>query len=217
MKKLLLLTAGLVVAALVVLLTVPKLQFIAGGALVNLGFRLQDRLDAYDFEHREDITPQQVWDEFKAQNTLSAQVRDEFPRTARHPLVAMLVCMDARIDTSELAGDTRRDYYVVRTAGSVIGPVEAEMLELAVNNGVKVLVLSRHSDCAAEKAARDPVAREKYPVLAQAVDEREAKVQAFLDRPAIAAKVAAGQLLIKNVLIKTDTDRLVAADGSALR
>lgn len=31
-----------------------------------------------------------------------------------------------------------------------------EMLELAVANGVKVVVLATHTDCAAEKVAGDP-------------------------------------------------------------
>ena len=44
--------------------------------------------------------------------------------------------MDARIYTNELVGDTRRYYYIVRTAGSVLAPPEQEMLELAVLNGV---------------------------------------------------------------------------------
>lgn len=217
MKKGLIAAIAVVVLGASILLMMPRAQFVVGGALVNLGYRFQDHLHDYDFEHHEDITPVQVWDEFRKQNEMAASVRDQFPRSTRHPVVAMLVCMDARIDTSELAGDTRRNYYIVRTAGSVIGPEEADMLELAVNNGVKVLVISRHSDCAAEKAAKDAAAREKYPALVQAVDERDAKVKAFLDRPSIKEKVASGALLVKEVLIKIDTDRLAAIDGAALQ
>ena len=105
--------------------------------MVNIGYRLQDRLSHFDFEHDESITPDQIWAELERQNELAAGVRELFPRTARHPVVAILACMDARIDTSELVGDTRRYYYVVRTAGSVLSPAEQEMLELAVLNGVK--------------------------------------------------------------------------------
>lgn len=195
----------------------PRAQFVVGGALVNLGYRFQDHLNEYDFEHHEDITPAQVWDEFRDQNDLASRVRDQFPRSTRHPVVAMLVCMDARLDTNELAGDTRRNYYIVRTAGSVIDEQESEMLELAVANGVKVLVMTRHSDCAAEKAAKDPAAREKYPALTQAVDQREEKVKAFLARPFIAQKLAAGELLVKEVLIKTENEHLAALDGSDLK
>lgn len=204
--------AGLTVLVGFGLLQVPQVRFMAGGAMLNLGYRFQDDVAAYDFEHEHDITPEQVWAEFQRQNALASTVREQFPRTSHHPLVAMLVCMDARIDTNDLVGDTRLHYYIVRTAGSVIGPVEGDMLDLAVNNGIKVLVLTRHTDCAAEKAAKDPVARAKYPALVAAVDERDARVDEFLARPDVAAKVASGELLVKELLIDTRNERLLDAD-----
>lgn len=184
-------------------------QFLLGGALVNVGYRLQDHLHDFDFVHKEDITPEQVWTEFRAQNELASSVRQRFPRSTYHPLVALLVCMDARIDTNELAGDTRRNYYVVRTAGSLLSPEEQDMLELAVANGVKVIVLTRHTDCAAEKVAADPVQRARFPSLVASLDQRQAHVRDFLARPAIAQKLAAGQLLVKQYVIETDTEHLV--------
>lgn len=150
-----------------------------------------------------------MWEEFKEQNELASKVRERFPRATTHPVVAMLVCMDARIDTSELAGDTRRYYYIVRTAGSVMGPAEEEMLELAVVNGVKLVVLTRHTDCAAKKAAADPEKRKAFPALTKAVDERDQRVAEFLARPAIAERIASGQLLVKQLIIDTSTDHLV--------
>jgi hypothetical protein len=194
----------------------PRSQFVMGGALVNAGFRLQDHLHAYDFV-KPHLTAQEVWEEFQQQNRLSSMVREQFPRSTEHPVVALLVCMDARIDTSELAGDTRRYYYVIRTAGSVIAEEEQEMLELAVQNGVKVVVLTRHTDCAAEKVAADPVLRAQYPVLSAAVDERAAHVDAFLKRPVIAARIASGELLVEQLFIDTHSDQLLAADPSASR
>jgi hypothetical protein len=134
-----------VVGVLAALLLSPRFEFVVGGGLVNLGFRLQDRLSHFDFEHDESITPDQIWAELERQNDLAADVRDIFPRTSRHPVVAILACMDARIDTSELVGDTRRYYYVVRTAGSVLSPAEQEMLELAVINGVNAYAGSKSS------------------------------------------------------------------------
>lgn len=196
-----LLVAGLVAAS-------PRAEFDTGGALVNAGLRLQDRLHRYDLKH-DDATPTQIWTELQRQNDVSAAVRRQFPRSTEHPLVAMLVCMDARIDTSELAGDTRRYYYLVRTAGSVLGDREQEMLELAVRNGVKVVVLTRHSDCAAEKVAADPDKRAQYPALAAAVDARDAEIRRFLARPLIAQRIAAGELLVKMVSIDTASDHFV--------
>lgn len=217
MRRGLLLTSAVVVSAVVieVFLTVsPRSQFVMGGALVNAGFRLQDPLHAYDFENPH-LGAKEVWEEFRQQNQLAASVRRHFPRSTEHPMVALLVCMDARIDTNELAGDTRRYYYVIRTAGSVLGDEEQEMLELAVRNGVKVLVLTRHTDCAAEAVAADPVKRAQFPKLSAAVDVRAAHVEAFLARPYIAQRIASGELLVEQLFIDTRTDQLLSEESAA--
>lgn len=211
MKRWVYFGAGVVVAGALALTLSARSQFLLGGAFVNAGFRMQDHLHAYDFQHSDEINAEQVWEEFKEQNELASKVRERFPRATTHPVVAMLVCMDARIDTSELAGDTRRYYYIVRTAGSVMGPAEEEMLELAVVNGVKLVVLTRHTDCAAEKAAADPEKRKAFPALTKAVDERDQRVAEFLARPAIAERIARGQLLVKRLIIDTSTDHLVTS------
>ena len=174
------LTTGLlVVAAVLVLVLSPRTEFLVGGAMVNLGYRLQDRLSKFDFVHDESITPDEIWAELQRQNELAAGMRSFFPRTTRHPVVAILACMDARIDVSELVGDTRRYYYVVRTAGSVLSPAEQEMLELAVLNGVRIVVLTTHTDCAAEGAAANPEMREKFPAMISLLDERERRIDEF--------------------------------------
>jgi hypothetical protein len=185
-------------------------QFVIGGALVDAGYGLQDGLDSYDFEHHHDITPEQVWEELRTQNRLASGMRHAFPRTPRHALVAVVVCMDARIDTNELFGDTRHYYYVIRTAGSVMSDREEEMLELAVANGVKLVVLTTHSDCAAERVARSQALRARYPSLARAVDERESRVAEFLARPGIAEAVSKGTLAVKRVAVDTLHDEIAA-------
>jgi len=204
---------GLLIVALVVaVMASPRAEFMVGGALVNLGYRFQDRLSKFDFEHDESITPDQIWEELERQNELASGMRSLFPRTARHPVVAILACMDARIDTSELVGDTRRYYYVVRTAGSVLSPAEQEMLELAVLKGVKIILLTTHTDCAAEAAAADPEARAKFPAVISLMDERERRIEEFMARPTIRDAVAAGELQVKHARIDTTTDRLVVEE-----
>jgi carbonic anhydrase len=190
----------------------PRLQFTVGGALVNIGYRLQDHLSDFDFKGDDSITPGEVWAELERQNELAAGVRDLFPRTERHPVVAILACMDARIDTSELVGDTRRYYYVVRTAGSVLSPAEQEMLELAVVNGVQIILLTTHTDCAAEAAAANPELREKFPALTELMDERVRRVEEFMARPTIRDAIAAGKLEVKHARIDTATDRLIVEE-----
>ncbi len=202
----------LVVAGALAVLLSPRAEFLVGGAMVNVGYRLQDRLSKFDFVHDESITPDQIWEELERQNELAAGVRGLFPRTVRHPVVAILACMDARIDASELVGDTRRYYYVVRTAGSVLSPAEQEMLELSVLNGVKIIVLTTHTDCAAEAAAADPEMREKFPALISLMDERERRIEEFMARPTIRDAIAAGKLKIKRGRIDTTTDRLVVEE-----
>lgn len=203
---------GVVLALLglagVLLLLQERVQFVMGGALVNLGYRMQDHLAAFDLVHHESIRPEHVWREVIEQSRLAGSVRKYFPRHARHPLVALVVCMDARIDTSELIGDTRKYYYIVRTAGSVLSPKEEEMLELAVENGVKAIVLTTHSDCAAERAAKDPAMRQRFPELTMAVDERAQRGLELTQRPALAAKIRSGELIVRHAHIDTATDEL---------
>lgn len=201
--------ALLVIAVTAIFIVNARTRFVVGGAMVNLGYRLQDPIEAYDFHHAHDLPPEEIWKELQAQNHMAAEVRKKFPRTARHPLVAMVVCMDARVDTNELTGDTRKYYYVVRTAGSVLEDHEEDMLELAVANGVKVIVLTTHTDCAAEKVAADPEKRKLYPALVRAIDEREKRIAELLARPAIAAKITAGQLVVKRVNIDTMNEELL--------
>ena len=210
------LAVGVVVVVLLLLFllfTDPgrQTQFLLGGAMVNLGYRMQDHLDSFDLEqeHEHEISPEDVWQEMEKQNALSAAVRQMFPRTARHPLVALVVCMDARIDTNELTGDTRHYYYIIRTAGSMLSEREEEMIELAVANGVEVIVLTTHSDCAAEKVAASPELRQRYPALAQGVDERDDRIRELLARPAIASRMAEGKLAVKLINIDTMTEKML--------
>lgn len=215
-KRKLAITLGLIaLVAFGTVMVIPQVEFIVGGGLVNIGYRLQDRLGKYDLEHDESISPEDIWEELMKQNDLAADVRDVFPRSVRHPVVVILACMDARIDTSELVGDTRRYYYVVRTAGSVLAPAEQEMLELAVLNGVKVVVLTSHSDCAAEAAASKAESREKFPALTELMDERVHHVEEFLARPVIREAMEKGELEVKFARIDTDSDRLVVGDIEA--
>jgi hypothetical protein len=211
-RRLLAVTFALFALAAIVGLSINERgRFIAGGAMINAGYELQDGLHEYDLRAHGDPRPEDVWAEFLAQNHLASSVRRQLPRSAPHPLVAMVVCMDARVDTVELAGDTRKYYYVLRTAGSILGNEEEEMLELAVANGVKVIVLTTHSDCAAERIAKDPEKRRLYPNLAAAVDEREQRVRELLARPAIAAKIASGELLVRRMHIDTATEELLVS------
>lgn len=192
------------------------LQFQIGGAMVNIGYRLQDPVARYDFSHNHPGPPE-IWEQFLRQNNMAARVRERWPRSVRHPVVALVTCMDARLDTNEIAGDTRRYYYVLRLAGSVLSPKEEEMLELAVNNGVEVVVFTTHTDCAAEKAARNAAQRKIYPNLVKALDEREARFQEFMGRPGIKQRTEDGHLLVKWMDLDTNNERVLPHRTAGLR
>lgn len=186
----------------------PQARFTAGGAMVNVGYWMQDSLSRYDFAHTE-VSPDEVWQEFMRQNQMASLVRSLFPRSTRHPLVALVTCMDSRLDTNEIAGDTRRYYYVLRLAGSVLADKEEEMLELAVANGVRVVVFTTHTQCAADRAAQDPAQRKRYPKLTEAVEQRQARFREFLDRPTIRNQREGGKLLVKWVDLDTQNERVM--------
>jgi carbonic anhydrase len=86
------------------------------------------------------------------------------------------------------------------------------MLELAVLNGVKIILLTTHTDCAAEAAAADPEARAKFPAVISLMDERQRRIEEFMARPTIRDAVAAGKLQVKHARIDTTTDRLVVEE-----
>jgi hypothetical protein len=89
---------------------------------------------------------------------------------------------------------------------------EQEMLELAVINGVRVIVLTTHTDCAAEAVASNPEMRGKFPALVSLMDEREASIEQFLARPVIRDAIEKGELEIKYARIDTKTDRLLVEE-----
>jgi hypothetical protein len=202
-------------AAVVFFLWGSKIQFVTGGALVNLGYRMQDHLEDYDFEHHH-ATPDQIWTEFSKQNQMAASVRTLFPRATRHPVIAMVTCMDARLDTNEISGDTRRYYYILRLAGSVLAEKEEEMLELAVSNGVKVVVFTTHTDCAAEKVAADPERRKKFPHLSISVDERGRRFAEFMARPLIREETSKGELIVKWMDLDTRNESIAPHNAIAV-
>lgn len=192
-----------------------RLEFLIGGALINAGSRLQDDLERYDFEH-EEVTPDQIWQQFVGQNRMASAVLAAFPRSTHHPVLALVTCMDARLDTNEIAGDTRHYYYVLRLAGSALAPKDEEMLDLAVLNGVKVVVFTTHSDCAADKVAQDPNQRREFPELSRAVDERTMRFQEFQARPRIRERMAHRELIVKWMDLDTATERVTPHAGNRL-
>ena len=113
--------------------------------------------------------------------------------------------MDPRIDTSELVCDTRRNYYIVRTAGSVRDGRDEEMLELAAcgakvlqvrsveyarNHGVDIHVRSSFSWQDGTWVKKE--ARMEHPIISGvAHDTSEGKlvIRGVPDKPGVAARI----------------------------
>jgi hypothetical protein len=72
---------------------------------------------------------------------------------------------------------------------------------------VKLVVFTTHSDCAAEKVAKDPERRVQFPELSKAVDERSARFQEFLARPRIRERLSSNELIVKWLDLDTNTER----------
>ena len=120
--------------------------------------------------------------------------------------------MDARIDTNELVSNiTTLLLHKFAPQRSVLSKhkEEEEMLELAVQSGMEVVVLTTHSDCAAEKAAASAEKRKQFPSLVQAVDEREMRTRELLRAPLIASRIAEGKLAVKQINIDTLTEQIL--------
>lgn len=193
------------IPAIIILLGVPAVfsgnfRFITGAVFMNIGYFFQDS-GSITFNEQE--SPAEILKAVLERNHLSSIVRNIFPRTAHHPKVGIVTCMDSRLHTEELVGDTRGYYYVLRTAGSAIDLKEIEMLELAISNGVQLVLFTTHSDCAAEKAANSDELKSKFPELTKAVLQRDQRYTQFLERPDISSKIASGQLIVKRVNVDT--------------
>ncbi|MCU0823074.1 MAG: hypothetical protein MUF77_00345 [Leptospira sp.] len=191
-----------------------KVQFILGGAMVNLGYRFQDHLEDHLMDNNDDPyshdikSPDSILNSILVQNNLSSSVREFFPRTNRHPMITMLICMDSRIDTTEIFGDTRKFYYIIRNAGSTLSDKEEDMIELTVRNGVRLIILTTHTDCAAEKVYNSATEKKHYNALAVAMKERKLRFKNLRKRPFLAHKLDSGELKIIELHVDTVSGKL---------
>ena len=180
-----------------------KAHFFIGGIFINIGYRFQDHVDHEHFNYEKGASGLLLQlEDLVKKNKQASLVRKYFPRSVQHPKIALLTCMDARIDTVELVGDTRRSYYTVRTAGSVLEPLQQEMFEMAVEGGVQIIVLTSHTDCAAEKVANSAEYK-KFIHLSAGINERQLNIKNFLSRRFISQKIHNGDLIVVETLIDT--------------
>lgn len=207
-------TIPILVVILVFTFYFKMILFLVGGSMISVGILLQAFQKSYNLSHvTTEISPEDVYKEIQLFNKFSSYVKDILPGYEHHPLVIIILCMDSRISTEELLGDSRDFYYVIRTAGSVIREKEMEMIELAlVEKNVKLVVFTEHSDCAAKKVASNAEKRNLYPSISRALADREREIVKFLERPVVFQKIKNGQLLVKHAMIDTKSVRMFFED-----
>lgn len=183
--------------------------FSLGGGLVSLGRTLQDLLPHYLGPART-LTTEEILRAVLDDNRRASWARRLFPRRRRHPVVLAVMCMDPRLDAHVVLGDTRDYYDVIRVPGTVLSTEVSESMELAVQeHGVRVILVTTHTDCAMERIAEGDKAN-RYPVLSRGVARRVECLQEFAGRPSIAALKSAGDLAIVLLPIDTGTGKFLS-------
>lgn len=86
------------------------------------------------------------------------------PREPRRRL-AVLTCMDARIDPIRVLGLDVGDAHVLRNAGAIVTDDVARSLEVSRTMGVEEVVVVGHTDCAAFPEGVEDAVREAVRAL----------------------------------------------------
>ena len=74
--------------------------------------------------------------------------------------VAVVACMDARLDPQKLLGLAEGDAHVIRNAGAVVTDDVLRSLEASRSLGTQEVILMLHTDCGAREGDMDEAARE---------------------------------------------------------
>lgn len=203
-----LLRLGLAGIALFLLFFWRGVLFVGGGGLVTVGHMVQGFVTGFDYKGTVG-SPQQILDTVILDNQQASKVEGVVGGPTHKPEVMAVMCMDPRINSEVVLGDSRHYYDVVRLPGSVLSNEVIEAIELGVKeHRLKVVLFTTHTDCAMEKVAHSEAAHE-FPSLSNAVHKREEMYDHLLKRPLIAEKVRDGSLLIKRYQIDTPTGKLI--------
>lgn len=198
---------GLAGIALFLLFFWRGVLFVGGGGLVTVGHMVQGFVSGFDYKGTVG-SPQDILDTVILDNQQASKLEGVIGGPRRKPEVMAVMCMDPRINSEVVLGDSRHYYDVVRLPGSVLSTEVIEAIELGVKeHRLKVVLFTTHTDCAMEKVAHSESASE-FPSLSNAVHRREEMFQQLLQRPLIAEKIKSGSLIIKRYQIDTPTGQL---------
>jgi len=186
-------------------------MFFTGGGLVSAGHMVQGLVSGFSRAGHVG-TPQELLETVLIDNKTASHVERAVAGPNRKPEVIAVMCMDPRLNSEVILGDSRGYYDVVRLPGSVLSDEMIEAIELAVEeHAVELVLFTTHTDCAMEKVASGHEAH-RFPGLSNLVHKREEKFEELMRRPAIAERVKSGKLLVKRFKIDTATGHLLAEE-----
>jgi len=120
---------------------------------------------------------------------VSAPEQRQLPRQPARKL-AVLACMDARLDPAKVLGLDEGDAHVIRNAGGVVSDDALRSLAISQNLlGTEEIILIHHTDCGmltftddefAEKLEADTGHKPEWPVYT--FDDLDANVKASIDK-----------------------------------
>jgi carbonic anhydrase len=120
---------------------------------------------------------------------VSARDQRQLPRNPARKL-AVLACMDARLDPAKLLGLDEGDAHVIRNAGGVVSDDALRSLAISQNLlGTEEIILIHHTDCGmltftddefAEKLEAETGHKPDWPV--HTFDDLDANVKASIDK-----------------------------------
>ena len=201
----------ILVVAVIVLLVIfwrPAL-FFTGGGLVSAGHMVQGFVSGFSRAGHVG-TPQELLETLLIDNKSASHLHRALSGPSRKPEVIAVMCMDPRLNSEVILGDSRGYYDVVRLPGSVLSDEMIEAIVLAVEeHGVELVLFTTHTDCAMEKVASSHEAN-RFPGLSNLIHTREEKFEQLMKRPAIQERVKSGKLLVTRFRINTATGDLMA-------
>lgn len=74
----------------------------------------------------------------------------------QNPHAVIVTCSDARISPERIFNAEMGDFFIIRTAGHVVGPLEMGSIEYAVtHSGADIIIVMGHENCGAVKSCID--------------------------------------------------------------
>jgi carbonic anhydrase len=188
-----------------------KIAYYVGGFLLHTGYFIQDSTESFHHQLNDSdpVHPNEIYKTVIAQNILQAKAWKATPALKdRKPKALIIMCIDPRLNSSRILGDTRGYYDVIRIPGSVITEEVAEAVELAVTkHETKLVMVITHTDCAMEHLAASDEGKHHYPLLAEGINNHAKRMQSLSHRPAILDRLQKQQLWVIEKRLDTKTGK----------